>query len=308
MSQELDKVAAEDGMDVHSVADEDLEQELILDEQKRAWEQQQLEPPGVESPAFWSMMGAMLDTMLDTKMPVLGSQFATALNVVESRLSDKIGTESAMRAEENRNMRSELEKIAASVDKLEKLEHSGTTEFSAAAPKRQDGWQQNCIILGGWLESWTGPLRVAYVETIMRRANLDKDMHLAPFAPPRSSIVKIRCDTTHVAGDMLFRIMRELAKSNGADEATKKVWAAPERPSEEGHRRRVLRTAAEDIKAMLEPGATASPVVHWAAGEISLQDRVLLRAVGGRLCAAEGWGTSPPTRGGEWAPRALTIS
>lgn len=39
---------------------------------------------------------------------------------------------------------------------------------------------------------------------------------------------------------------------------------------------------------MLEPGAAVIPMVHYGAGEVMLQDHVILRAVNGRLCAAEG--------------------
>lgn len=117
---------------------------------------------------------------------------------------------------------------------------------------------QNSIIVGGFHAQ-----KIAYAESVLRRTQIVKEQHLAPFAPPRTSI---RCATTHIAGDMLFWIMRELEKSNVEKDDTRKVWAAPERPPEEGHRRRVLRHATE-IKAMLEPGATAVPVQE-VAGQV----------------------------------------
>lgn len=241
-------------------------------------------------------------------MDTWGGQFATALNIVESRLNDKIGAESAVRSEENKAMKTALDQMAQRVEKLERAEHAPAADLPAAAPRRADGWAQNSIILGGFNDAWNDTQRVTYIENVMGRAQIDSEQHLVPLAPPRSSIVKVRCATTHAAAHILFQLMRGLEKFNKENEETKKAWAALERPPEEGHRRRALRRAAEDIKAMLEPGDTALPVVHWAAGEIWLKDRVLLRAVNGRLCAAESWGASPPTRGKEWTPRPLTRS
>lgn len=307
LSQEMDQVAGEETAEMRQGDAEEHEQELMTEAEKISREQMQsterAEQPH-DSPAFWAMMGSMLDA----KMNTLGGHFATSLNVVESRLNDKIGSESAVWAEENKAAKPALDNIVQRVEKLERLEHTPPVVAATPTVRRQDGWVQNCIIAGGFHETWSDSQKIAYAESVMRRAQIDKQQHLAPFAPPRSSIVKIRCATAHIAGDMLFRIMRELENSNVEKDDTRKVWAAPERPPEEGHRRRVLRRAVEEVKAMFEPGATAVPVVHWGAGEVMLQDRVLLRAVNGRLCAAEGWGASPPTRGKEWAPRSLTRS
>lgn len=90
--------------------------------------------------------------------------------------------------------------------------------------------------------------KITYIESVMRRSNIDADQHLAPFAAARSSIMKVRCSNTHAAANILFQIMRGLEKYNKDNEGANKVWAALEPPPEEGHRRRVLRQAAEEIK------------------------------------------------------------
>lgn len=49
---------------------------------------------------------------MDVKIDTLGGQFATALNIVESRLNDKIGCESAVRSEENKAMKIAFDQLA----------------------------------------------------------------------------------------------------------------------------------------------------------------------------------------------------
>lgn len=82
------------------------------------------------------------------------------------------------------------------------------------------------------------------------------------------------------------------------------MWAAAERPSEEGFRRNMLRDVASEVHSWA-PGLD-KPTVHRAAGEVLQGGRVWLRAQGSGFVAAEGWGTAPPTAGRSWVPRALT--
>lgn len=48
------------------------------------------------------------------------------------------------------------------------------------------------------------------------------------------------------------------------------------------------------------------PVIHWGAGEVLQNGKVLLRAQSGRLHVAEAWGSTATTAGRSWTPRAMT--
>lgn len=82
-----------------------------------------------------------------------------------------------------------------------------------------------------------------------------------------------------------------------------KMWAAAERPPEEGYRRKMLRDAAAELQSWDSTGDR--PSVHWGAAEIAQGGKIVLWAVAGKLQAAEGWGAIPATAGCSWAPRPL---
>lgn len=188
LAEELDRAAEDAAAAMDEERAPDQEEELLTEAQKAAQGRMASTSAPQESGDFWSKLGFMLDATMDT----LRGQFATALNDVESRLNDKIGSESVKKEA----MDTALDEVALRVDKLERADTAPIGEPAAAPPRRTDGWVQNSVIVGGFSESWTDTQKVAYTATVMRKAQINSEQHLVPFAPPCSSIVKARCANT----------------------------------------------------------------------------------------------------------------
>lgn len=57
---------------------------------------------------------------------------------------------------------------------------------------RNDGWQQDCLVFGGWPEAWNEARRLDHVQSVLRAAAINECEHLRPYTPAKSSIVKVK--------------------------------------------------------------------------------------------------------------------
>lgn len=148
----------------------------------------------------------------------------------------------------------------------------------------------------GFPEAWNETQKITYAVLILNSVEALERQHLTP--------LKIQCKDDHVAGRMLFDMMRAIKRLDKDHSATRKICAAPERQPEVGYKRPVLRQAAADIRAW-QPDID-EPGIHWGAAEINTRGKVVLRAQGGRIGAAGHMGTVAPAQGRIWTPRPLT--
>lgn len=89
--------------------------------------------------------------------------------------------------------------------------------------------------------------------------------------------VKSRC--SHTAARVMFSALQALVRPKTQNGGAPKVWAAAERPPEEGFRRKVLRDAAAEVHTMTctaeemrARGAVMVPIQEWPAPEKGSQD------------------------------------
>lgn len=252
---------------------------------------------------FWKRMQSMMDAQtnrLEHNIMMVNDK----VGKVQVRLEERIDKESTERRREAADTAAKVDDLATRVAKLEMgADASPTLPQQGIQPARSDGWTPNFIVWGGFPEDMQDAQKHGWVLSILHEADIQENSHLMQFTPPRSQIVKVKFENSHVANRALFTVQRTMEKRMTASQTGWIVWAALERPPEVAYRRKVLSTAAEEI-AKYQPGMQA-PTVQYAAGEVLLGGQVLLRTVAGRLVAGEAWGSQGPTSGRTWTPRPL---